>query len=133
MKLVLLAFILFTPVFANTVEFDCSNQDVCFQSTQKKKEKYSEPIKYEQPKQEASRLLSDVLNTLGLEVIKKSDNIISASKKSTFLKVVTRIDFSLEEENTIHFKVSSDSPKLDWGEANTLLEQVKFRFYQNNM
>ncbi len=114
-------------------EFNCKQQDACYQSLDSTLESYSEPIKYEQSKEEASKLLLDVLNTLGLDVVKKNENQITASKTSSFLKVVTHFDFSLSSQKLINYKAFSDSPKLDWGDTKGLIEKIKFRFYQNNM
>ena len=77
--------------------------------------------------------MMDVLNTLGLEIKNKSMDSITSVKESGLLKVKTHLYLSFKNPNQIHFKIYSDSPKLDWGDASSLLEKVKFRFYQNNM
>ncbi len=132
MKLIAL-FLLIYGVGASASEFSCEEHDVCFQSKVQGKNHFSEPITYEQSKEQAIKLLIDVLNTLQLEVIKENEYRVLATKRSSFLKVVTHFEFSFKGDKVIHFRAYSDSPKLDWGDTSDILEKIKFRFYQNNM
>lgn len=112
---------------------NCQGRKLCFQSIAKDQANFIDPIKYERPKANAAKLLQEVLNTLGFKVLKMDENHIKALKKSSFLKVKTEVEFDLSVNHIINLMASSDSPKLDWGDTESLVEKIKFRFYQNNM
>ncbi len=127
-------FLIFTLLCLNAhaESLECSQSNACLQSI-KEESQYSEPITYEQSKEEATKLLKEVLTTLEFSDINLNNDELSALKTSSLLRVKTHILFSFKESNKIHFKINSDSPKLDWGDTSSLIEKVKFRFFQNNM
>lgn len=132
MRIMVIAFLLSLNLYAEK-KLHCQGYKVCLQSENKNQIHFTEPIKYEQSKNEAIKLLQTVLNTLGLEIIKVDTNHIKALKESSFFKVKTHIAFNLSQAHFIRFVAHSDSPKLDWGDTGSLIEKIKFRFYQNNM
>jgi len=111
----------------------CQKSKICFQTSVSNQDNFSEPIKYEQSQKEAISLLSDVLNSVGFHILKVEDHKVTAEKVSTFLRVRTFFIFTFNDANTIHFTAYTDSPKLDWGKTSDYVEEIKFRFYQNNM
>ena len=112
--------------------FDCESKKVCYQSKFQDRSGYTEGITYQRPPPEAKELLLAVLHTLGFEVLDQKEQWIKAVKKSSFLKTESFFYFSIENK-IIHLKAHADSPNLDWGDTQSLIEKIKFRFYQNNM
>ena len=112
----------------------CPEESVCFQSLDPHSASYAEPIKYTQSRGEAITLLKDIFNTLsGFEIRHETPEYISVTHTSSLLKIKTTYEFDLRKLKIMHLRAISHAPSYDFGDTLSLLEKIKFRFYQGNM
>ncbi len=98
------------------------------------KEHYVEPLQYKMPKEQAKKLISSIIiKTSSAQLIKESPDYIYAEYTSSVFKFVDDVEFDFSQNNIIHFRSASRLGKKDFGVNSKRIEEIKFRFYQNDM
>lgn len=93
---------------------------------------YMEPIKYQLSKEEAhERLLRILKNTPRTEIITSNENYIHAEFTSSIFKFVDDVEFNFLQDSLINFKSASRVGHSDLGANKKRMNELIFRFYQN--
>ncbi len=98
------------------------------------KDHYMEPLKYQIAKEEAQqRILRILKNTPRTEIITSNDNYIHAEFTSSIFKFVDDVEFNFSEESLIHYKSASRVGHSDLGANRKRMNELIFRFNQNEI
>ena len=98
------------------------------------KDHYIEPIAYKMEKLQAKKLITGILKkSPSAKIINEDDNYVYAEYTSAVFKFVDDVEFNFSQNNVIHIRSASRLGKKDFGVNSKRLEEIKFRFYQNDM
>lgn len=98
------------------------------------KEHYVEPLAYKMPKDQAKKLIVSIIKkTPSAELITNEDNYVYAEYTSALLKFVDDVEFDFNQEGKVHIRSASRLGRKDFGVNSKRIEEIKFRFYQNDM
>jgi uncharacterized protein (DUF1499 family) len=98
------------------------------------KDHFLDPLKYETSKEDAKKLLIQILkNTSHVKIITDEPNYVHAEFTSSLFKFVDDVEFNLHQPGLIHFKSASRLGYSDLGANKKRMSQISFRFYQNDM
>jgi uncharacterized protein (DUF1499 family) len=98
------------------------------------KDHYVEPLAYKMPKSQAKELITSIIKkTPAAKLITNEPNYIYAEYTSALFKFVDDVEFDFSQDNVIHLRSASRLGRKDFGVNSKRIEEIKFRFYQNDM
>jgi len=98
------------------------------------KEHHTDPIAYKMEKEQAKTLIKGILKkTPSAEIVNEEQDYIYAEYTSSIFKFVDDVEFDFSQDNVIHLRSASRLGKKDFGVNAKRIEEIKFRFYQNDM
>ena len=112
---------------------NCFQSSDCISSYAKDKSLFLEPLRYKTMKNDAYKLLLEVLNRdSNGTIVSKNENYIHITYKN-FLGFIDDIEFSFHQEGLINFTASSRKSIPLFSSNRKRLSQITFYFYQNNL
>lgn len=94
---------------------------------------FLEPIKYNQSKEKAHKLILSILkDTARVIILKDSPEYIHATFTSSIFKFVDDVEFTFEQDGVIHFKSNSRKGHFDFGANKDRIEKIRFTFHQSH-
>lgn len=92
------------------------------------------PIRYSEPKDVAvNKLLSIILKMDGFKLTKQSQDYFYGVSTSMFGLLVDDVEFDLREKDVIHFRSASRVMPFDFGSNKRRIEDIRFKFHQNDI
>lgn len=119
----------------NAVLKPCPESPNCIGSHYPKdQEHFLKPIKYQLPKEQArERIIKILKKTDRVNLVSEEQDYIHAEFTSAVFKFVDDVEFNLSEEPFIHFRSASRMGHSDLGANKKRMNEIIFRFYQNDM
>ncbi len=128
----LLALIFSFSIEANPIK-ECPEKPNCVSTNTKQKERHINPIKITANKQVAFQKIIKILeSTSGFKIISKTEDHIQAEYTSSFFKFVDDVEFFFLDKE-IHMSSRSRKGHYDFNANRKRLENIRFRFHQNDI
>ncbi len=113
----------------------CSEKAICFASYEaiNPPKKFLKPIAYSEPKDVAfNKLLKILLNQKGFKIQNQNSDYIYGTFEGP-IGDITDMEFDLRERGTIHFRSETRVLFFDFGKNRKRLEEIRFKYHQNDI
>ena len=111
----------------------CPDKPNCVVSHKFEEEHYLEPIQVTSNKERAHKKISGILSkNSSAKIITTSPDYIHAEYTSSVFKFVDDIEFYFGAGNVVHFRSASRTGRSDFGVNKKRVEEIRFKFQQND-
>lgn len=113
----------------------CAEKSLCYASYREVNppKRFLKPITYSEPKDVAfNKLLKVLLNIKGFKILNQNSDYIYGTYEGP-IGDMTDMEFDLRERGTIHFRSETRVLFFDFGMNRKRLEEIRFKYHQNDV